>query len=93
MGLRELFPTGSWVAWGDMVDRICTVTYEAWMSEDLFNVWDRTVLTKELFERFGLDDFCVCLHQDTKSKSRIAAHAALERRLGLDLVKLIRVFL
>ena len=76
-----------------MVDTICTAVYEAWMSEDLVNVWDQTVLTEELFARFGLDDFCVWHHQDAKSKSRMAAHAALQPRLREDLMKLICVFL
>ena len=29
MGLRDMYPNG-WNSWGDMVDALCTVAYEAW---------------------------------------------------------------
>ena len=93
MGLRELNPTTHWAAWGDMVDDICTDVHEAWSSPELVNVWDQTVLTQALFARFGLDDFCAWHYQAAKSKSRMAAHAALQLRLRMDLVKLICRFL
>jgi len=93
MGLRVLNPTTHWAAWGDMVDDICTDVHEAWSSPELVNVWDQTVLTQALFARFGLDDFCAWHYQAAKSKSRMAAHAALQLRLRMDLVKLICRFL
>ena len=93
MGLRELQPTSAWVAWGDLVDEICTVVHEAWSSPELVNVWDQTVLTHELLGRFGLDDFCAWHHQAAKSRSRVSAHAALQRRLRRHLVQLICRFL
>ena len=93
MGLRELHPTTHWAAWGDMVDDICTDVHEAWSSPELVNVWDQRVLTQALFARFGLDDFCSWHYQAAKSKSRMAAHAALQLRLRMNLVKLICRFL
>ena len=89
MGLRVLSPTTDWVAWGNMVDDICTDVHEAWGSPELVNVWDQTVVTQALFARFGLDDFCAWHYQAAKSESRMAAHAALQRRLGMNLVALI----
>ena len=94
MGFRELCPGSLWVAWGNMVDDICTDVFEAWNSPDLVNVWDPKVLTNELFARFGIDAFLVWHYQDAKSKSRMAAHAALQRRLVVkDLVQIICAFL
>ena len=93
MGLRELHPTTHWAAWGDMVDDICTDVHEAWSSPELVNVWDQRILIQALFARFGLDDFCAWHYQAAKSKSRMAAHAALQLRLRMNLVKLICRFL
>jgi hypothetical protein len=93
MGLRELFPTTRWVAWGDMVDNICTDVYDGWNSPELADVWDQRVVKDTLFARFGLNDLCAWLNQVAKSQMRMAAHAALQRPLCEDLVTVICRFL
>jgi hypothetical protein len=101
MGLRELFPTSGWVRWGNMVDDICTDVNEEWSSPELVDVWDQRVVKDALFARFGLNEFCAWhlndfsawRYQVAKSKSRMAAQAALQRRLCEDSVSKICSFL
>ena len=81
MGLRDLYP-GGWGAWGDMVDHLCTAVYEAWPLRGPFLfVWNHTEAFTALFEHFNLASFCAWASQDARSKRRMAAHAALRRRL------------
>ena len=72
MGLRVLQPTNNWVAWGNLVDDICTDVHEAWSSPELVNVWDPLILTEMLFARFGLDDFSAWHYKLARSQSRMA---------------------
>ena len=58
MGLRDEDPIG-WKAWGDMVDDLCTVVYEAWPHRGpRASVWDYNRAFQAIFVHFELAAFC-----------------------------------
>ena len=93
MGLREEYPI-AWEAWGDMVDDLCAVVYEAWPHRGQHVwVWDYSRAFQAVFAHFELAAFCEWHNQDAKTKSRMAAHVALYRKLEHNTAELICTFL
>ena len=93
MGLRDKYPIG-WKAWGDMVDHLCTVVYEAWPHRAPYVwLWDYSHAFQLIFAHFDLEAFSAWHNQDAKSKSRMAAHVALQLRIAHPVVQLICSFL
>ena len=93
LGLRDMYPNG-WKAWGDMVDALCTVVYEAWPHRrPRVLVWDYSRAFQAIFVHFELAAFCTWHQQDAESKTRMTAQVAFHSSFPDHMVQFICSFL